>query len=462
MIGSSHATQFSKVFVLCSHDDGTDDGAQQRHHSFTTMPKSNTDRNETTAVEGIYFFWINANGITHRVASTDRRLIPPPQNDHCNSRTRACKTATTPRAHRRHLILFLHGWPESWYSWRHQLLSLKDNPSYLAVAPDMRGYGSTTTPCPVLEEYTQPALANDVMGIADALGYDQFIVVGHDWGSQLAWTVALLYPERILGVCGMSVPYAGTPQASFLTMLQAKYGKCLFDEDDNGRISSSSRKEREAANFHYILHHCLPRVAEEYDKNCRELLYRLYGYHPGCPIEPGTPEVDLHGLMFPPSGDAKKDCTRVLDATASPGLWCRTPRPTRLPSWMTERDLDYYVHEFERAGFAGGLLYYKALDSNFNLMKSALRRDNGSLDDKIRPPALFVTGEKDEVIHMYGGMDTMLSKLKAAVPNMIQEPIILIGCGHWIQQESPTIVNEALLTFFSSAIAKAYPVLSKL
>lgn len=151
---------------------------------------------DLSPVSGIYFSFLQANKLRFRVASNLRSLDK--------------SGAVQARASGYPLILFLHGFPESWYSWRHQLALLRDEP-YLLVVPDMRGYGSSSQP-KSMEQYTQPELARDVLEIAKSLGYQKFIVVGHDWGAQLAWSVSLLYPRNVIGVCAMSVPYAGTPK----------------------------------------------------------------------------------------------------------------------------------------------------------------------------------------------------------------------------------------------------------
>ena len=387
---------------------------------------------DSSPVDGIFFSFVIANGITHRLASTRKKLMDKEVG------------ASMARANGQSLVLFLHGFPESWYSWRHQLLFLKDKP-YLGVAPDMRGYGSTSQPESV-EEYTQPVLACDVLGIANALGYERFFVVGHDWGSALAWNVALLYPECVIGVCGMSVPYAGTPKAGFLSLLQHKYGESIDP--------TVPREVRQRARFHYILHHCLPRATEEYNRNAREVLYRLYANRNDCALEEGTPEYDIHGLMFPPSGDEDCDRFRPLDATTAPGLWLRLPRPTTLPPWMNENDFEYFLKEFLQAGFGGGLRWYQALDRNYELMKALLQDKNGKLYDKITRPGLFLVGADDDVIRMYGGTEAMVSKLKHFVTDMTREPVLFENSGHWIQQELFETVNFLLLEFFETVTSR--------
>ena len=102
-------------------------------------------------------------------------------------------------------IVFIHGWPESWYSWRHQLSGL-GKAGYRVIAPDMRGYGATDAPADA-SEYSVDILAKDVVGVLDALAIDKATLVGHDWGAMVVWNTALFHPHRFNGVIGMSVPY---------------------------------------------------------------------------------------------------------------------------------------------------------------------------------------------------------------------------------------------------------------
>ena len=334
-------------------------------------------------------------------------------------------------------MLLLHGFPESWYSWRHQLVALRDRP-YLAVAPDMRGYGSTDQPN-LTEDYTQPVLARDVIEISKYLGYNEFVVVGHDWGAMLAWSVALLYPQHVIGVVGMSVPYAGTPKKGLLTMLQNTHGQCLDP--------SIPRKVVERAKFHYMLHHCLHKCDEEYAKNVETFLYRVYAYRKGCKVRPGTPEYDPRGLMFPLTGDAYLDRTRILDATSSPGLWHRIPCPVDLPHWLTRDDLSYIIEEFRKSGFLGAVSWYRAADKSFELMRDLLKTENGGPGDNVLPPSMFLMGEDDDLVQFYGGKQKVQKKLTENLAFLVREPIFVPHCGHWIQLQEPQLVNDALLGF---------------
>jgi pimeloyl-ACP methyl ester carboxylesterase len=103
------------------------------------------------------------------------------------------------------LVLLCHGFPESWYSWRHQLRALADA-GFHAVAPDMRGFGQTDIP-EAIDQYTLLHLVGDMVGLLEALGVAEAAIAGHDWGAPVAWTAALLRPDLFRRVIGLSVPY---------------------------------------------------------------------------------------------------------------------------------------------------------------------------------------------------------------------------------------------------------------
>src|SRR5438105_5682973 len=115
------------------------------------------------------------------------------------------------------LVVLCHGFPESWYSWRHQLRALADA-GFRAVAPDMRGYGQTDRPDEI-DRYTLLHLVGDMVGLLDALGADTAAIVGHDWGAPVAWHAALLRPDRFRGVIGLSVPFMPRPPVRPTTLM---------------------------------------------------------------------------------------------------------------------------------------------------------------------------------------------------------------------------------------------------
>ena len=115
-------------------------------------------------------------------------------------------------------VVFCHGWPETWYSWRHQLPALA-RAGFRALAPDMRGYGRSDAPEPI-EAYTQLHIVGDMVGLIDALEIPDAVIVGHDWGAPVAWNAALMRPDRFRAVVGMSVPYSPRGKVSLIDVLK--------------------------------------------------------------------------------------------------------------------------------------------------------------------------------------------------------------------------------------------------
>ena len=117
------------------------------------------------------------------------------------------------------LVIMVHGFPELWYSWHHQIQPIAEA-GFKVVAPDVRGYGRSDKPHPI-EAYDMVSLTNDVVGLIDALGEDQAILFGHDWGAPICWNTAALYPERIAAVAGLGVPFFPTRAAAFDRQLES-------------------------------------------------------------------------------------------------------------------------------------------------------------------------------------------------------------------------------------------------
>jgi pimeloyl-ACP methyl ester carboxylesterase len=299
------------------------------------------------------------------------------------------------------MILLCHGFPESWYSWRHQLVALAEA-GFHAVAPDMRGYGQTEKPAGI-EQYTLFHLVGDMVGLVDALGVSQAVIAGHDWGAPVAWHSALFRPDRFRAVIGLSVPFLprGTATAR----------------------PTSLMPQSEDAVF-YQLYFQEPGVAEaelerDHRASLRSILYTASGDHPRHPA--GAAAVG----MVPRSG----------------GFLSRRPAPPTLPAWITESDVDFYANEFRRAGFRGGLNWYRNIDRNWELLAPW----GGA---KVTVPALYIAGDRDLVL-AFKGMDRLLPALPQFVPK-VQPTIILPGCGHWTQQERPNDVNAAIIKFLKA------------
>lgn len=296
------------------------------------------------------------------------------------------------------LVLLAHGWPESWYSWRHQLKYLSEL-GYRVVAPDMRGYGGTDAPIAV-DDYNIENIAADMVGILDHLGEERAVMVGHDWGAIVAWQTVQFYPNRFDGLIAMSVPFAGRQERSPMVEWRETFGD----------------------NFYYILYHNEPNgVAErEYDSNPRELLSRLY-------LSPRSP----------------RESPAITDPRASAGGWIgRLGAPKSLPSWLSAFDLNYFVGEFERAGFRGGVNYYRNFHRNWELTESLKNAHIGI-------PTLFIAGERDVVIG--GASEARLQGAMSRVVNDLRGVILVPEVGHWVQQEAPDVVNQAISDFLTDA-----------
>ena len=291
------------------------------------------------------------------------------------------------------LVVLCHGFPESWYSWRHQIPALAEA-GYHVVAPDQRGYGKTTQP-EEIDQYTQFHLVGDLVGLLDGLGEEQAGVVGHDWGAPVAWNSALLRPDRFRAVAALSVPF-GPPHPSISPM---KGMKAMFGE-----------------NFFYILYFQTPGVAEhELYKDVRTTMLKL-----------------LYGA----SGDSGREPGMASPAPKRAGFLDQMKDPKELPPWLTEDDLDFFAAEFEEAGFFGGLNWYRNMDRTWSLM-------GAFAGSQIQQPALFVSGTRDLA------RPPMIEAMKANVPNL-REIVWLEDCGHWTQQERPNEVNDALIGFLNS------------
>ena len=291
------------------------------------------------------------------------------------------------------LVLLAHGWPESWYSWRHQITVLA-KAGYRVVAPDMRGYGESDAPAEV-GAYDIEHLTADMVGILDALGEETAIMVGHDWGSIVAWYSVMMYPKRFTALIAMSVPYGGRPKQSPLAYWQEKFGD----------------------NFFYILYHNEPGVAEaEYDSDPHGLLSRLY-------VSPKSPRED----------------PVITDRIRSAGGWIgRLGAPKDLPDWLTADDLDYIVSQFENAGFRGGVNYYRNFHRNWEITENLA-------DARVKVPTLFIAGEKDVVIAK--ATTEALTHTMSRVVDDLRDVVLIPEIGHWVQQEAPERTNAVILEF---------------
>ena len=292
-------------------------------------------------------------------------------------------------------VVLAHGFPELSYSWRHQIPVLADA-GYHVIAPDQRGYGRSDRP-EATEDYDIHHLTDDLLGLLDEAGHDKAVFVGHDWGSMVVWQMALLHPERVAGVVGMSVPFLPRGPMPPTQLMRQVFGDRFF----------------------YILYFQEPGVADaELARDPGETMRRMLG---GLTRrKDGTPS-DLSGLAAP---DGR-------------GFVDRLPPVDELPDWLSEEELDHYTAEFARTGFTGGISWYRNFDRNWETTPQL----DGA---KVTVPSAFITGSEDPVRHMSPVeiMDGWITDHRGTT--------IIEGAGHWVQQEAPAEVNSALLAFLSS------------
>jgi pimeloyl-ACP methyl ester carboxylesterase len=299
------------------------------------------------------------------------------------------------------LVLLCHGFPESWYSWRHQFGALADA-GFHVVAPDMRGYGQTDRPDEI-DKYTLLHLVGDVVGLLDAFGVESAVIAGHDWGAPVAWHAALLRPDRFRAVIGLSVPFRPRGQVRPTTVMP---------QNDNA--------------FFYQLYFQSPGVAErEFERDVRLTVRKiLYSASGDAPRREGDEAAGDVG-MVPRQG----------------GLLSRMVDPASLPSWLTEADLGFYAGEFVRTGFRGGLNWYRNVDRNWEIL-------GPFAGARVTVPALYMAGDRDLVVR-FRGMDQLIPNLVKFVPQL-RRTIMLPGCGHWTQQERAREVNATMIEFLRS------------
>ncbi|WP_432156436.1 MULTISPECIES: alpha/beta fold hydrolase [unclassified Streptomyces] len=325
--------------------------------------------------------------MSHHPAEITHRSVPTPAG-----RTHVVEQGTGP------LVLLVHGFPESWYSWRHQLPALAAA-GYRAVALDVRGYGRSSKPA-ATHDYRMLDLVADNAAVVRALGEETAVIVGHDWGAAIAANSALLRPEVFRAVGLLSVPY--TPRGG-------------------------------------------PRPGEIFSRmGGDEEFYVSYFQEPGRAEAEMEPDVRgwLAGFYTALSGDTMPGPGAPAPHFVSRGGTLRDRFPAAggpLPAWLGERELDHYAGEFERTGFTGALNRYRNMDRDWE--------DLAALDGApVTQPSLFVGGRRDASV---AWLADAIEAYPVTLPGLVSSHL-LDGCGHWIQQERPTEVNRILTDWLAA------------
>ncbi|OBK12751.1 alpha/beta fold hydrolase [Mycobacterium asiaticum] len=288
------------------------------------------------------------------------------------------------------VVVLCHGFPELAYSWRHQIPVLADA-GYHVLAPDQRGYGGSSRPDAV-HTYDIHHLTADITGLLDDVGAERAAWVGHDWGAMVVWNAPLLHPDRVGAVAALSVPPVPRAKRPVTVALKRTFGD----------------------NFFYILYFQEPGVADA------ELN--------------GDPARTMRRMMGSLQLSGNQDAALRMVAPGPEGFIDRLPEPDGLPDWLTQDEIEYYVAEFTRTGFTGGLNWYRNMDRNWET--------TADLDGvTITVPCLFIGGTADPVLSF-----TRRDRASEVVSGPYRE-LMIDGAGHWLQQERPDEVNSALLEF---------------
>ncbi|GMN25052.1 hypothetical protein TIFTF001_045925 [Ficus carica] len=288
-------------------------------------------------------------------------------------------------------ILFLHGFPELWYSWRHQMLALSSL-GYRCIAPDLRGYGDTDAP-PSPASYTVFHIVGDLVGLIEQLGVEQVFLVGHDWGAIIAWYLCLFRPDKIKALVNLSVPFfRRNPNINFVEGFRAVLG------DD-----------------FYMCRFQIPGESEEdFSSDTANVFRRIFAN-----LDPKPPliakEIGFRGVY---------------------------EDPVALPSWLSEEDINHFANKFNQTGFTGGLNYYRALNPTWELTAAW----TGA---QVKVPTKFIVGDLDLVYHFPGMKEYIHNDggFKRDVPSL-QEVIVMEGVAHFINQEKPREITSHIHQFF--------------
>jgi pimeloyl-ACP methyl ester carboxylesterase len=294
------------------------------------------------------------------------------------------------------VVILCHGFPECWYSWRHQLQALAEA-GFRAVAFDLRGYGRSGSPEGV-EKYTLLHYIGDVVGLLDALGVKQAVIAGHDVGATVAWEAARLRPDRFRGIISLGVPFrprvfgSSAPPTTVMPQNQdALFYQLYFQTSEAQAV-----------------------LERDIRLTFRSFFYTLSGNAPRRAVADAPSFV---GMVPRKTGPALTD-------------------PASLPGWITASEVDFYVGEFARSGFRGPLAWYRNIDRSWEFMAAF----DG---EAVTVPALYIAGDRD---FLFAAFQQFIAKQWMLVPTL-RPPIVLPHCGHWTQQERAPEVSAAMVDF---------------
>lgn len=304
----------------------------------------------------------------------------------------AVHRAGPPPDEARATVLLLHGFPELAFSWRWQFPVLA-RAGYHLIAPDLRGFGGSDKPGG-REAYRMDRIVADLAGLLDHDGIERAIVIGHDWGSLVVWSLPFYAPERLLGVASLNIPFQPRGKAPLTEAFRAVYGPDMY----------ILRFQQEGL--------CEPILERDMDRTMRFFLRRP---QPGSGAGGGafsTPGLDLMSMLAGPEES-----------------WPGEP-------WLSAAEMAVYVEAFRKGGMTAPLHYYRNFDANWHDM--ARFQPPGSPPPRLDLPTLMITAGLDGVCppRLADGMEAWLADY---------DRVDIAESGHWTQQEKPDEVNAALL-----------------
>ncbi|KAK3140341.1 hypothetical protein QOZ80_5AG0399590 [Eleusine coracana subsp. coracana] len=289
-------------------------------------------------------------------------------------------------------VLLLHGFPELWLSWRHQMSALAVR-GFRALAPDLRGYGDSSSPAEPAA-YSIFHIVGDVVALLDHLRLPKVFVVGHDRGAEVAWHLCLFRPDRVRALVALGVPFFPRPPLPMTEVFAARGdGFYITQFQEPGRAEKAFARHDVAT-----------------------VLKKFYS-------------IEFDDLTAPPG-------VEIIDFLEAPS----SPLP-----WMTDEELGQCAEKFQKSGFTGPLNYYRMMDTNWRLMAPW----NGA---KITVPVKFFAGDKDMGLQSFGiGQYVKSGAFKSIVPDLV---VSIIDGHHYIQQEQADKVNYEIISYLDNFISK--------
>ncbi|KAF8830580.1 hypothetical protein HHX47_DHR2001082 [Lentinula edodes] len=351
------------------------------------------------------------------------------------------------------LVILLHGFPELAYSWRKVMVPLSEA-GYNVVALDQRGYGRTV----MLDSSGAPSgpinfsndlapfrmfnLVTDIVSFVSVIGYQRVAaVVGHDFGSMVAGYCALIRPDLFRSLVVMSAPFPGAPP--FHSSLSSKAGSSLVGP--TASLFTKQLAELNPSRKHYTMYFSTPNANPDMLQPPQGLRNFLSDYFYAKSAD--WPKNNPHPL---PSASASNLATvphyyiMLLEHTMPMAVMGAASEGTRpLQEWLPDEDLSFYVSEYSRTGFQGGLNWYRCMtDAKWTADMQAFT------GKRVTVPAMFLSGDKDWGVYQSPGS---LERMKDYVcENMDKEDVVLLpDTGHWAQQEQSEAVVNHLLRFLA-------------